>query len=93
MEDNMKKRKREGGPTCRCGLKSDVQIYDFMEDEWVWWCQICDDEVALVKVEVEAEKYAVLLKACKSLIAHKHQGNFHAVDYQRIEQAIAKIER
>ena len=33
-----------------------------------------------------------LLEACKALIMHRNQGNLHPVDYQRIEQAIAKAE-
>jgi hypothetical protein len=35
---------------------------------------------------------ADLLEACKKLILHKNQGDIHPIDYQRIEQAIAKAE-
>jgi len=31
-----------------------------------------------------------LLEACKKLILHRHAGDIHPIDYQRIEQAIAK---
>lgn len=33
-----------------------------------------------------------LLEACRKFIMHKHIGDLHPVDYQRIEQAIEKAE-
>lgn len=33
-----------------------------------------------------------MYEACKKLIMHKHQDNLHPIDFQRIEQAIAKAE-
>ncbi len=33
-----------------------------------------------------------LLAACKKLIMHHNQGDIHPIDFQRIEQAIAKAE-
>ena len=39
-----------------------------------------------------AEKYAPLVEACRRARFHRAQGNAHPVDWQRIEQALSRIE-
>lgn len=33
-----------------------------------------------------------MYEACKKLVMHRHQGDIHPIDYQRIELALAKAE-
>lgn len=44
------------------------------------------------KLETLSKLNRQLLGTCKTLIAHRHQGDLHSIDFQRVELAIKENE-
>lgn len=30
---------------CSCGNHTHIQIYDFMHDNWIWYCEVCQSTI------------------------------------------------
>lgn len=41
----MKKRKVKGLKQCACGNLTNIQIYDFVNNIWVWYCEKCQSPI------------------------------------------------